>query len=399
MSNTAPSDNRIYLDYAAATPIDARVLSAMLPYFDARYGNASSLHTSGRKARGAIEAARAAAARVIHASPEEIIFTGSGTESDNMALLGVARANRARGNHILISAIEHKAVIEAAEELRKEGFEVETVPADEYGIVSVEECMRRVTDKTILISIMYANNEIGTIEPIKELAAAIHAYRGGSPYPFLHTDACPAAGFLTLDVTKLGVDLMTLNGSKIYGPKGVGLLYKRSTVSIRALIVGGEQEKNLRAGTESVPVIVGFAEALKIADAMREEESSRLSALRDYFIAELLEKIPSAILNGHPRERLPNNASITVPFVEGESMLLLLDRAGIEVSTGSACSAFDLRPSHVLLAIGHDPELVHGSVRFSLGRNTTKAGLERVLSVFPEIVQNLTRISALTAHV
>jgi cysteine desulfurase len=371
----------------------------MLPYFSPRYGNPSSLHASGRRAASAIAKSRAAVAQVLQCGAEEIIFTGSGTESDNLAIIGAARAHRARGNHLIISAIEHKAIFEAAAELTKEGFEISIVPVGHDGLISVEECMKLVRDETILVSVMYANNEIGTIEPIQELARALRGCRGSSQFPLFHTDACQAAGFLPLTVGELGVDLMTLNGSKIYGPKGVGMLYKKNGVRLQPLIVGGEQERNLRAGTESVPLIVGFGEALVRADAQRQAESKRLAGLRDYFWERMHAKIPQAIVNGHQVLRLPNNLHISIPYVEGESIVLMLDRLGIEASTGSACSARDLRPSHVLLALGQDAELAHGSIRFSLGRHTTRAELDQVLSVFPGVVRRLCAISSLRATI
>ncbi len=400
MSIIAQSDNKtVYLDYAAATPIDPEVLQTMLPYWDKRYGNASSMHESGRRAKGAIDGARVAVAEVLHCEPQEIIFTGSGTESDNAALLGAARAARAHGNHVIISAIEHKAVMESAEQLKKEGFEVSVLPVDARGTIDVDACIKLVTEKTVLVSAMYANNEIGTIEPVQKLSDALRKHRAGSPFPLLHTDACQAAGFLTLNVAQLGVDLMTLNGSKIYGPRGIGALYKKKGVALVPLIVGGEQEQHLRAGTESVPLIIGFAAALTKAERLRAQESARLSALRDFFINRLLTKIPQAMLNGHPTERLPNNIHVSIPYIEGESILLMLDKHRIEASTGSACSAYDLQPSHVLLALGQNAELAHGSIRFTLGRNTTQEELEYVLSIFPGIVERLTRLSALTATI
>ena len=396
MSPIAESDKTVYLDYAAATPVDPEVLEVMRPYWSGRYSNASSMHESGRRAKAAIDGARAAVAEVLGCEPRELIFTGSGTESDNTALLGVARAARAHGTHVIISAVEHKAVLESAQQLKNEGFEVSIAPVDAYGTVNVEEVMRLVTDQTVLVSVMYANNEIGTVEPIQGLSVALRARRAGKAFPLLHTDACQAAGFLPLKVAELGVDLMSLNGSKIYGPRGIGILYKKNGVTILPLIVGGEQEQHLRAGTESVPLIVGFAAALTKAERMRSEESARLRALRDFFIGRLLKKIPKAMLNGHPVNRLPNNIHISVPHIEGESILLMLDRHRVEASTGSACSAYDLQPSHVLLALGQSAELAHGSIRFTLGRHTTKEELEYVLSVFPGIVERLTRLSALT---
>ena len=401
MSTIAKSANKtIYLDYAATTPLDTQVLEKMLPYFGSQFSNASSMHSSGRHAAQVITKVRREVANILGAYPEEIIFTGSGTESDNLAIKGVARVNRNFGNHIIISAIEHKAVIESAKQLESEGFMVSIIPVDFLGMIDIDACMKLITDRTILISVMYANNEIGTIEPIKELAAAVEKWRGAhgqTTFPLLHTDACQAAGALSLSVKELGVDLMSLNGSKIYGPKGVGILYKKKTVSIRPTIVGGEQEKNLRAGTECLPLIVGFGEALKCADNIRKTENSRMVTLREYFMDMLVRNIPGAIINGHRTERLPNNVHISIPHIEGESILLMLDKLGIEASTGSACSAYDLKPSHVLMAIGQTAEFAHGSIRFSLGRDTTQNDIDYVLSVFPGIASRLSSISALTA--
>lgn len=397
MSRTAKSDKIIYLDYAAATPTDPRVIRAMMPYFGADYGNPSSLYSSGRRAAVAIMKTKERIAKIIRAKPEEIIFTGSGTESDNLAIMGAARANRAHGNHIIISAIEHKATLEAAKQLEKEGFEMSILPVDHFGLIDLLEFHKLLRPDTILVSVMYVNNEIGTIQPIKELSAIIKEVRGGHSSTLLHTDASQATGFLPLDVEDLGVDLMTLNSSKIYGPKGVGMLYKRTGVIVSPVIIGGGQENNLRAGTESVPLIVGFGEALANVEEMRTHESKRLIGLRDYLIKQLRIRISNLVLNGHPTLRSPNNVNISIPHIEGESMLLMLDELGIEVSTGSACSARDLKPSHVLLAIGQLDELAHGSIRFSLGHETTKKDLDYLLEVFPPIVERLTAISALTA--
>lgn len=401
MSSTAASAHKtIYLDHAATTPLDQKVLEKMLPYFGSEFGNASSMHSSGRRAAQVIAGVRRDVAEVLGAYPEEITFTGSGTESDNLALRGVAWANRDFGNHIVISAIEHKAVMESAKQLEKEGFVVSVLPVDSSGMVDIDDCLRLITDKTILVSVMYANNEIGTIEPIGELASAIRKWRdthGQTRFPLLHTDACQAAGALSLNVNKLGIDLMSLNGSKIYGPRGIGVLYKKKHVLLRPLIVGGEQEKNLRAGTECLPLIVGFGEALRRADLMKQTENSRLIKLRNYFIDLLVRNIPGIILNGHRTERLPNNVHVSIPYIEGESILLMLDKVGIEASTGSACSAYDLKPSHVLMAIGQTAEFAHGSIRFSLGRDTTQRDIEYVLSVLPDITHRLSSISALTA--
>lgn len=389
-------DEKIYLDHAAGTPIDKDVLDQMLPYFGSDYGNSSSMHTSGRNAKNVIDKSRGKIAKIINASPSEIIFTGSGTESDNMAILGVARAYKSFGNHVLISSVEHKAVLESAFKLRKEGFVVEIIPTDKFGKVSVEEIAKLINENTILVSVMYANNEIGTIEPIRDIATVVRKYRGSRQFPLFHTDACQAAGYLSLDADELGVDLMTLNSSKIYGPKGAGVLFKRKCANIDPIVVGGEQEMSLRAGTENIALIYGMAEALQKACKEKDTESERLSGLRDYFIYNLRRKIPDMVLNGHPKDRLPNNIHISIPHVEGESMLLMLDEYGIEASTGSACSAFDLKPSHVLSAIDQSEEIMHGSVRFSLGRSTERKDIDRVLEIFPPIVKRLKKLSALT---
>lgn len=386
----------IYLDHAATTPIDGEVLSRMRPYWEGEYCNPSSMHASGRRAARVIAQARDTVAACIHASPDEIIFTGSGTESDNLAVIGTARAYASFGRHIIISAIEHKAVLEAAYALQKEGFEVSIAPVDAYGMIDIPTIVSLVRDDTVLISVMLANNEIGTIQPIAELVLSLHERRQMSGLPVLHTDACQAAGHLRLDVRELGVDLMTLNGSKVYGPKGIGLLYKKREVKISPLLIGGGQEKGLRAGTESVPMIAGLAAALLKAEHMREHEERRLLDLRNYFIVNLRLRIPDIIVNGHPASVLPHIVHVAVPSIEGESMLLMLDEKGVEVATGSACSAHDLRPSHVLVAIGQNEDLIHGSVRFSLGRGTTRENLDYVLSIFPPIVQKLKEASALT---
>ena len=403
MSTNATSGNtkerEVYLDYAATTPTDPRVLEAMLPYFDARFGNASSMYKSGRRAAAALDDARGTIARILGCEQEEVLFTGSGTESDNLAVLGVARGNYANGKHIIVSAIEHKAVLESAKQLEREGFEVSIAPVHPNGLIDLDAFLKLLRSDTILVSIMYANNEVGTIEPIAQIAEIIKKHKGQKNFPLLHTDACQAAGLLPLAVHTLGVDLMTLNGSKIYGPKGVGLLYKKKSVLLEPIIVGGEQEKGLRAGTESVPLIVGLAEALSLAEAFRDDEVVRLIELRDYFIAEVRKKIPQALFNGHETERLPNNAHFSFPHIEGESILLMLDQAGIEVSTGSACSSTDLKPSYVLLALGQSPELAHGSVRFTFGRHTTKEDIDYVLSVLLNVVTQLSSMSALTATI
>ena len=386
---------RIYLDYASTTPINPMILKSMLPYFDMKYSNPSSMYESGRMAKGIIEESRKKIAKCINSKSDEIIFTGSGTEADNLAILGIAKAYRDRGNHIIISSIEHKAILEPAKQLEKEGFEITVIPVDKKGTIDIKQIIASIKKETILISIMYANNEIGTIEPIKDLALALKGYRGVNTLPLLHTDACQAAGYLSIDTDRLGIDLMTLNSSKIYGPKGIGMLYKRSEIKINPIISGGEQERNQRAGTENIALIHGFAEALVKACDNKEKEVKRLSELQKYFIEELQKKIPDIKINGHIKNRLPNNIHISIPSVEGESMLLMLDSIGVEVSTGSACSTFDLKPSHVLLAIHQDEEIIHGSIRFTMGKYTDKKDLDYVLKVFPPIVERLKSLSAI----
>jgi len=420
---------KIYLDHAATTPTHLEVLNRMLPYFSEEYGNPSSLYSSGRKSHAIIEKSRQNIANILGVEKDEIIFTGSGTESDNMAILGIARANREYGNHILISSIEHKAVIEPAKQLEKEGFNVEYISVDNFGMIDVEDVLSRITEKTILISVMYANNEIGTVEPISKISKFLKEARskgedtrykkqearmGGdslrepSPtthyplpttnFPILHSDACQAVGYLPLDIKSLGVDALTLNGSKIYGPKGIGILYKNKNVKIEPIIFGGGQERGLRSGTENLPVIVGFDFALSRVEERRGKEFARLTEIRDYFIEGLRKNIPDLVLNGHPTSRLPNNIHISIPGIEGESMLLMLDELGIQVSTGSACSASDLQVSHVLVAIKQDVSLMHGSLRFSLGETTTTEDCDYVISSLFSIVQKLRTISPIKNH-
>ncbi len=401
----------IYLDNAATTPIDMRVLEKMLPYFGGEYGNPSSVYEIGRKSKHIIERARQGVAEIIGAKSSEIIFTGSGTESDNLAILGIARDNKKHGNHILISSIEHKAVLDSAKQLEKEGFVLEYIPVDEYGIVNVDEVMKMITDKTILVSVMYANNEIGTIQPIVELGNRINKTKSQMPIangcPYFHTDACQAAGQLPINVQTLGVDLMTINASKIYGPKGIGVLYKKENINIEPIIFGGGQEQGLRSGTESVPLIVGMCESLRMVEEKRVKEFERLTALRDYLIKILREYINDIVLNGHPINRLPNNVHISIPSIEGESIVLMLDEIGIQVSTGSACSSHDLEVSHVLHAINlqHSREsadsksnLVHGSIRISLGKDTTKEDLDYFVNELSGIVKRLKSMSSLTIN-
>jgi len=392
----------IYLDHAASTPLEPRVREAMLPYLETEFGNPSSFHGLGKKAKDAIDEARASIAKLLEVKSDELIFTSGGTESINLAILGAARANSKHGKHLITSAIEHHAVLGAMEHLeKKEGFMVTVLPVDEFGRVSVAEVEKAIRPDTILISIMLANNEIGTVEPVAEIGKMLgerlrESERGGekgSFSPLLHTDACQAAGALSIKPKLLGVDLLTINGSKIYGPKGSGLLYVRAGVKIEPIMFGGFQERGLRPGTENVGNIVGLAKALEIAFAEREAESKRLTALRDEFIVGLKTRVPKIRLNGHPTERLPNNVNVSILDIEGEALTLYLDAKGIEASTGSACTSTSLDPSHVILATGLPYEAAHGSIRFTLGRSTTKADLDYVLEVLPSLVEKLRAMS------
>ncbi len=384
----------IYLDYASTTYVDRKVLGKMLPFFSRFFGNPSSLHRAGRITKQAIDTARTGIANVIGSKKEEVMFTGSGTESDNLAIVGAAHANVKFGKHIIVSKIEHKAILEAAKKLKREGFRVTYVNVDDSGLVKLAELKKCLKKDTTLVSIQYANNEIGTIQQIAEISKIIKKFRGEKRFPLFHTDACQAAGALTLDVNKIGVDLMTFNGSKIYGPKGVGCLFVKRDINLEPQILGGSQEMGLRAGTENVPLIVGLFEALKLAEKIKHRENRRQIQLRDYFIKNVLELIEGVNLNGHAQKRLPNNINISVRGVEGESLLLMLDRYGIFCSTGSACSSTDLTPSYVLYAIGTPTELAQGSIRITLGRDTNKEKLDYVLKILPAVVKRLRKISS-----
>lgn len=388
----------IYLDHAATAPLDPRVRDAMLPYLSEEFGNASSLHATGRRAKEALDDARAAIAAILHCRAEEIVFTSGGTEANNLAILGVARAYKEKGNRLITSTIEHHAVINAFEHLaKKEGADTVFVKVGRDGLVDPTAIVAALTKETLLVSIMYANNEIGTIEPIAEIAQALGEWkkannRKPTDLPFFHVDACQAAGALTLDVKALGCDLMTVNGAKVYGPKGVGFLYIRSGVRPEPLMYGGAQEWGVRPGTENIAAIVGLAKALTLAEAEKNKENARLIGLRDQLIAGML-AIPKTILNGHPTKRLPNNVNISIMDIEGEAMVLYLDESGFRVSTGSACTSANLEPSHVIRALGLPYEAAHGSLRVSLGRNTTAADIASFLKILPPIVVKLRQLS------
>jgi cysteine desulfurase len=376
----------IYLDHASTTYLDPKVKKAMDPYFESIFGNPGSLHQLGLQAKHTVQESRENIAKQLNCKAEEIIFTSGGTESINLAIKGVA-FKKGKG-HIITSKIEHPAVFETCKYLERKGFTVTYLEVNKFGLISLKDLERAIKSNTILISIMYANNEIGTIEPIKEIGRIAKKNK-----ILFHTDACQAAGALDLDVNQLNVDLMTLNGSKIYGPKGIGILYKSQEVRLEPLIHGGGQEGRARSGTENVPGIVGFAKALELAQKEKEKENSRLIGLRDYFIQDILRKIPKSFLNGHPNKRLPNNANISFLDVEGESIMLYLDDKGIALSTGSACSSTTLEVSHVLDAIGLVHDAAHGSIRVSLGKSTTKEDLDYTIKEVVKIIEYLRQIS------
>jgi len=381
-------DDLIYLDHNATTPTDPRVVEAMIPYFNKSYGNPSSIYGLAREGEKAKEAAREKVAKLLNAKSEEIVFTGCGTEADNFAIKGGAFANRKKGNHIITSRIEHHAVLNACKWLEKQGFKVSYISVDKYGFLNLDELKGSITDKTILITIMHANNEVGTIESIREIAGI--AKDNGI---YMHTDAVQTVGKIPVDVNELGVDLLSLSGHKFYGPKGVGALFIRKGTRIDSLLHGGHHEGKKRAGTENVPGIVGLGVACELAMEEREEEEKKLKALRDRLEEGLIRSIEDVIVNGHPKMRLSGTLNICIKYIEGESMLLQLDHEGIAASSGSACTSASLEPSHVLTAMGISPVVAHGSLRFSLGRSNTKEDIDRVIEVLPPIVKRLREMS------
>jgi cysteine desulfurase len=380
----------IYMDHAATTPVDPRVVEAMLPYFNTHFGNPSSIYALGREAAEAVDQARQTIADVLHAQPRDIIFTSGGSEADNLAVRGSAFAQRKKGkNHIITSPIEHHAVGHTIEQLVKEfGFESTVLSVDRYGVVDPAELERAITDKTALVTIMYANNEVGTIQPIQELAAVAKA-RG----VLFHTDAVQAAGSLDLDVDKLGIDMLALSAHKFYGPKGVGLLYVRRYTPLLATQTGGGHERNRRAGTENVPYLVGMATALRLAYEEREQNNAHARELRDRLVEGILQSIPDTELTGHLVQRLPNNASFVFHGIEGESILLNLDLLGVAASSGSACTSASLEPSHVLRSMQIPVEICHGSLRLTLGRDNTAEDVDYVVAKLPAIVAKLRAMS------
>ncbi|HVP26157.1 MAG TPA: cysteine desulfurase family protein [Candidatus Bathyarchaeia archaeon] len=386
------TQRRVYMDHSAGKPVDSCVVEAMLPYMKSSYGNPSSLHVLGQEARKALEEARARVAELIGAEKKEsILFTSGATESNNMAIKGVANRSKDRGNRILTSSIEHMSVVNSVKFLTTKGFETVFIPVDNYGFVNLENLEKELTDKTILVTIVYANGEIGTIQPIKEISKIVHTKNA-----YLHVDATAACGQVPINVKDEGIDLLTISSNDIYGPKGMGALYAKDGVRLEPLLHGGGQERGLRSGTENMPSIVGFGKAAEIAKKEMQTESERLVKLRDRFIEGLLKPIPCSFLNGHPTKRLPDNVSVRYSFIEGESMLLSLDMAGVFASSGSACTAKTLEPSHVLLAIGLKHEEAHGSLMFTLGRQNTEEEVDYAVSLMPGIVKRLRAISPLT---
>ena len=379
---------RVYMDYAATTPVDPRVVKAMLPYFTKKFGNTMSLHSFGQEAKEALEESRIKVAKLMKANPTEVIFISSATESNNTVLKGIAFANKHKGKHIIVSKIEHHCILDSAKWLEKQGFEVTYLKVDKYGLIDLNELENSIRKDTILVSIMHANNEIGTIEPIKEIGK-ICRERG----VYFHTDAAQSFGKIPIDVKKMNIDLMTVSAHKMYGPKGVAGLYIREGVKIEPLLHGGGHEFGLRSSTVNVAGIVGFATACEIQRKEMKKEAERLTKLRDRLIKGVLNSIEDSHLNGHPTKRLPNNTNFYFDFIEGESLVMLLDKYGIAASTGSACSSESLEPSHVLLAIGLKPWQAHGSLRLTLGKWSKREEIKYVLEVLPKVVEKLRKIS------
>ncbi|WMM23272.1 cysteine desulfurase NifS [Tissierella sp. MB52-C2] len=383
-------DKYIYMDNAATTPVKKEVLDEMMPYFTEKYGNPSSVYSLGSISKRAIEASREKIAKIINADKREIFFTGGGSEADNWAIKGIAYGNKQKGNHIITTKIEHHAVLHTCDYLQKNGFEITYLDVDEYGLINLDELKEAITDETILISIMFANNEIGTIQPIKEIGEIAKERK-----IYFHTDAVQAMGNIEIDVKELNIDLMSMSAHKFYGPKGIGALYIKQGVRIDSLISGGGQERNRRAGTENVAAIAGMGKAIELAYENLEDHNERLTKLRDSLIKKIEDNIPYVRLNGHPTKRLPGNVNICFRFIEGESLLLSLDMERIAGSSGSACTSGSLDPSHVLLAIGLPHEIAHGSLRLSLGDFNTKEEIDYVVEKLVKIVDRLRQMSPL----
>ena len=387
-------ETSIYLDNAATTPLKKEVLDAMMPYLTKEYGNPSSIYSIGRNSKAAIENAREQVATAIGAKPSEIYFTGCGSEADNWAIKGIAYAKQKKGKHIISSKIEHHAVLHTLQYLEKQGFEVTYLPVDEDGKVRIDDLKNAIRPDTILITIMMANNEVGTIEPIAEIGKIAREHQ-----ITFHTDAVQAVGAVDVNVDDLSVDLLSISGHKFGGPKGVGVLYVRSTVRPEVFMHGGAQERMRRAGTENVASVVGLGEAITLATKNLSEKKEKITHLRDYLIENVLEKIPYVKLNGHRTDRLPGNANFSFSFIEGESLLLMLDMKGIAASSGSACTSGSLDPSHVLLALGLPHEIAHGSLRVSIGEQNTKEEIDKLIEVLPGIVLRLREMSPLYEEV
>ena len=379
------------MDHGATTKPDPEVVNAMLPYYNEFFGNASSLHSTGQDAAKVLNRSREFVADFIGARSDEIIFTSGGTESDNLALKGIAYHKKNAGKHIITSIIEHPAILNTCKYLGETGFNITYVPVDDQGVVNPEDVAAAITDDTILISIMHANNEIGTIQPIKEISKIAHEHD-----ILMHTDAVQSVGKIPVNVDDLGVDMLSISGHKIYGPKGVGALYVRKGTRLQSLVQGGAHEFGKRAGTENIPGIVGFAKAIELTDQQLSEDEKHLINLRDTMIKKLLDSIPYSYLNGHPTQRLPNNVHIRFNFVEGESLLMMLNIKGVDVSTGSACSSKSLEPSHVLMALGISPEEIHGSLRITMGRENTMDEVDYVVENLIEILKKLRAMSPIT---
>ena len=380
------------MDYSAGKPVDPRVTDAMLPFFNSRFGNPSSVHTLGQEAKQALQNSREVVAKLINSeTPEAIVFTSGATESNNLAIRGTAGRNKSRGNKILTSSVEHMSVVNPCKLMIRNGFQVIFLPVDKFGVLDLEKLEAELDDQTTLVSIVYANPEIGTIEPIKEISKIVHAKKA-----FLHVDATAACGQVPIDVQDENIDLLTMSSNDMYGPKGVGALYIKPGTTIEPVNQGGGQERGLRSGTENIPGIVGFAKAAEIAKNEMTNESQRLTLLRNNLIKGLIEPIPYSYLNGHPTQRLPNNVSVRYSFIEGESILLSLDIMGVYASSGSACAAKTLQPSHVLLALGLQPEDAHGSLMATLGRENTQEDVDKLKSLMPDIVKRLRDMSPLT---
>jgi len=380
----------VYMDHAATTTVHPDVVEAMVPFLHNHFGNPSSIYSIAREAKEAVDSARGMVATTLGAQPDEIFFTSGGTESDNWAIKGVAFANRKRGDHIITSKIEHHAVLHTCQYLEKQGFRVTYLPVDQYGFVDPGELERSITDKTTLVSVMYANNEIGTIEPVQELASIAH--ENGA---YFHTDAVQAVGHIPISVSGTDIDLLSLSGHKFNGPKGTGALYIRKGTRIDNILHGGAQERNRRAGTENLAGIVGVGKAIELATTGIEEKGARLRGMRDRLLSGIQESIPHTRLNGHPSQRLPGNLNVSFDFIEGESILLLLDSFGICASTGSACTSGSLEPSHVLLATGLPAETAHGSLRLTLDLENTDEEVNYVLRTLPKVVSRLREMSPL----